>query len=192
MRARSPTSAKLLLASAAFVTGHYAEAQGPAIARSQTASPPSTSDPEKSISKSHLLNFQSFKTDVQPIFLKERPGHARCYGCHSEPSRIFHIQKLSPGEADWTEEQSRQNFQSVLDLVVPGEPGSSPLLLHPLAPSAGGDPFHSGGWQFPSQNDPDWLTLADWVRGLRVASQPVSTTSSLGMLRFSGIRTITT
>jgi len=124
-------------------------------------------------------NFQSFKSDVQPIFLKERPGHARCYGCHSDANRIFHLQQLSPGAADWTDEQSRQNFQTVMQLVVPGEPGFSPLLLHPLAPSAGGDAFHSGGWQFPSQNDPDWLTLADWVRGLRVASGPAPTTLSL-------------
>jgi len=77
-----------------------------------------------------------------------------------------------------------------MELVVPGEPGSSPLLLHPLAPSSGGDPFHSGGWQFPSQNDPDWLTLADWVRGLRVASQPVSTTSSLIYITNSAADTI--
>jgi YVTN family beta-propeller protein len=190
VRARWPTSAKLLLASVALATGHCAETQGPAIAQSQTASPPSTSDPEKSISKSHLLNFQSFKTDVQPIFLKERPGHARCYGCHSEPNRIFRLQKLSAGEAVWTEEQSRQNFQSVLQLVVPGEPGSSPLLLHPLALSAGGDPFHSGGQQFPSQNDPDWLILADWVRGLRVGSQPALRVSSLIYITNSAADTI--
>jgi YVTN family beta-propeller protein len=63
----------------------------------------------------------------------------------------------------------------VLQLVVPGEPASSPLLLHPLAPSAGGDPFHSGGRQFSSQNDPDWLTLADWVRSLRAPTPLAST-----------------
>ena len=91
---------------------------------------------------------------------------------------------------DWTEEQSRQNLQSVLQLVVPGEPGSSPLLLHPLAPSAGGDPFHSGGWQFSSQNDPDWLIIADWVRGLRAGSQLASTTFSLIYITNSAADTI--
>jgi YVTN family beta-propeller protein len=148
------------------------------------------SDKSKSPSAPQALNFQSFKSDVQPIFLRERPGHARCYGCHSESNRIFRLQKLSPEAVDWTEEQSRQNFQSVLQLVVPGEPGSSPLLLHPLAPSAGGDPFHSGGWQFSSQNDPDWLTLADWVRGLRSATQPSSTTLSLIYITNSAADTI--
>jgi len=167
--------AKALLVVATLYTA-CATAERPAAAQGQ-ATP--ASDQSKSVSTSQGLNFQSFKSDVQPIFLKQRPGHARCYGCHSESNRIFRLQKLSPGAADWTEEQSRQNFLSVLQLVVPGEPGSSPLLLHPLAPGAGGDPFHSGGWQFSSQNDPDWLTLADWVRGLRSTRQPAPTTVSL-------------
>jgi YVTN family beta-propeller protein len=183
VRARWPNSAKLFLASAALVWSHHALVQGPAVARGQAAS--ASSDPEKSIS-----TFQSFKSEVQPIFLKQRPGHARCYGCHSESNRIFRLQKLSPGATDWTEEQSRQNFQILQQLVVPGEPGSSPLLLHPLAPSAGGDPFHSGGWQFPSQNDPDWLTLADWVRSLKPVSQAAPTTGSLIYITNSAADTV--
>jgi YVTN family beta-propeller protein len=51
-----------------------------------------------------------------------------------------------------------------LEEVVPGDPSQSRLLLHPLAPESGGDPFHSGGRQFATQNDPDWLTIARWVR----------------------------
>jgi YVTN family beta-propeller protein len=39
--------------------------------------------------------------------------------------------------------------------------------MHPLAAEAGGDPFHSGGRQFSSRNDPDWLVMADWIRNLR-------------------------
>jgi YVTN family beta-propeller protein len=110
------------------------------------------------------LDYESFKTTVQPIFLKERPGHARCYGCHIAAGRVFHLATLSPGLSDWTEEQSRQNFQSSSQLVVPGKPQSSRLLLHPLASEAGGDAFHSGGRQFASQEDPDWTALAQWVR----------------------------
>jgi YVTN family beta-propeller protein len=116
------------------------------------------------------LDFGLFQSTVEPIFLKERPGHARCYGCHSEPNRIFRLEKLSPGTTNWTEDQSRRNFQNALQQVVPGDPVSSSLLIHPLAPEAGGDPFHSGGRQFPSQNDPDWLNMSDWVRGAHKAS----------------------
>jgi hypothetical protein len=50
-------------------------------------------------------------------------------------------------------------------LVVPGSPERSILLLHPLAKEAGGDEFHSGGRQFLSKDDPDWQTIAAWVRG---------------------------
>jgi len=121
-------------------------------------------------SPTDALDFQIFRTTVQPIFLKERPGHARCYGCHVLPNRNFLLATLPPGKADWTDEQSHRNFQNILPLVVPGDPSSSRLLLHPLAPGAGGDPFHSGGWQFASQNDPDWLALADWVRGVRTGA----------------------
>src|SRR6266852_8140436 len=113
------------------------------------------------------LDFAFYKANVEPIFLKARPGHARCYACHSEANRIFHLERLPPDAAAWTDAQSRKNFQSAIHLGVPGNPGFSPLLLHPLAPEAGGDAFHSGGRQFASQNDPDWLTLAEWVRGAR-------------------------
>jgi YVTN family beta-propeller protein len=118
----------------------------------------------------NVLSFQSFRTSIEPIFLKERPGHARCYGCHSEYNRSFHLEKLSLGATDWTEEQAQRNYQNILQQVVPGDPGSSRLLIHPLAPEAGGDPFHSGGHQFQSQNDPDWLTIAEWVRSARTES----------------------
>jgi YVTN family beta-propeller protein len=116
------------------------------------------------------LDLDFFRTKVEPIFLKERPGHARCYGCHELPNRTFHLEPLPAGSADWTIEQSRQNFRSALQVVVPGDPASSRLLIHPLAPEAGGDPFHSGGWQFESQDDPDWLVMADWVRGTRAGA----------------------
>jgi YVTN family beta-propeller protein len=134
----------------------------------------SSAEPAPGHAASHsatdALDFDFFQSRVEPIFLKERPGHARCYGCHSEPNRTFRLEKLSPGTSDWTEEQSRRNFQNAVQLVVSGDPVTSSLLIHPLAPEAGGDPFHSGGRQFPSQNDPDWLTMSDWVRGAQAHS----------------------
>src|SRR6202165_1557108 len=118
------------------------------------------------------LSFEFFKTKVQPIFLKNRAEHARCYGCHILSNRIFRLEPLSAGSAEWSDEQSQRNYQSALEVVVPGDPASSRLLIHPLSPEAGGDPFHSGGRQFASQTDPDWLVLADWVRGLRSGADP--------------------
>ena len=110
------------------------------------------------------LDFEFYRTRVEPIFLKKRPEHARCIVCHMGNRRPFNLQPLSPGATTWTVEQSRRNFETVSNLVVPGTPASSPFLLHPLAADAGGDRFHSGGRQFRSKDDPDWKIIAEWVR----------------------------
>ena len=117
------------------------------------------------------LNYEFFKSRVEPIFLTKRPDHARCYVCHVESNNAFHLEKLSPDAATWTEEQSRRNFETVEKLVNPGDPDTSRLLLHPLGPEGGGDVFHSGGRQFPSKRDPAWRTLAAWVNGATLASK---------------------
>src|SRR6266700_1573577 len=148
--------------------------------RHSTETRPATQTASRS-NATDALDFQFFRTKVEPIFLKERPGHARCYGCHVLTNRRVHLETLSPGGAAWTDEQSQRNFQSALQQVVPGKPASSRLLIHPLAPEAGGDPFHSGGRPFPSQNDPDWLVLAEWVRSVRTGV--VSESSSAAKVR---------
>src|SRR5262244_3230040 len=101
------------------------------------------------------LDFQFFKTRVQPIFLAKRPGNARCYVCHSIGTP-FRLQRLSPGSSTWNDEQSRLNFEAAQREVVPGDPQASRLLIHPLAAEAGGDPFHGGGKHWASQNDREW------------------------------------
>jgi len=110
------------------------------------------------------LDFAVFRTTVQPILLAKRQGHARCYVCHSQGTG-FRLQSLPPGASEWNEEQSRQNFEAVQRLVVPGDPTSSRLLMVPLSEHAGGDPFHPGGKHWESKNDPDWQALSAWVRG---------------------------
>jgi hypothetical protein len=117
------------------------------------------------------LDYEFFKSRVEPVFLTKRPDHARCYVCHVESNNAFRLEKLSPGAHGWTEEQSRRNFETVSILVNPGDPDTSRLLLHPLGPEGGGDVFHSGGRQFPSKLDPAWRTLAAWVNGSTLASQ---------------------
>ena len=119
------------------------------------------------------LDFEFFKTRVEPVFLKKRSGHTRCYVCHGEGSgNAFRLQKLPAGEKFWNEEQSRSNFATVSALVNPGDPATSRLLMQPLAPEAGGNVFHSGGRQFASKNDPDYKALTDWVNGATPASRP--------------------
>jgi hypothetical protein len=115
-----------------------------------------------------VLDYDFFKTRVQPIFLEKRAGHTRCYVCHAESNNAFRLERLSPGAASWSEEQSHRNFETVSRLVTPGDPASSRLLQQPLAPEAGGNVFHSGGRQFASKDDPGWQTLADWVNGKKL------------------------
>lgn len=112
------------------------------------------------------LDYDYFKAKVQPIFLAKRTGRARCISCHVTPTgAVFQLQKLAPGQSNWDEEQTRKNFEAVTQIVaLPGNP-KSPLLIHPLAEDAGGDFFHSGGKQFPSQNDAEWKTMKAWIMG---------------------------
>ncbi len=78
---------------------------------------------------------------------------------------------LAPGATQWNEQESRKNFQVWEQYVVPGDPLSSVLLVHPLAEKAGGDRFHAGGKHWQSQEDPEWQTLASWVRGTTTGSK---------------------
>jgi hypothetical protein len=120
--------------------------------------------PASSSNSSPSLNFEFFKAKVEPVFLAKREGHTRCVVCHSINNAPLHLVPLSPGSTTWNDEQSRQNFELVQRVVVPGWEGSK-LITHPLAEQAGGDPHHGGGQQFTSQNDPDWLTLKAFVLG---------------------------
>ena len=111
------------------------------------------------------LDFEFFESEVQPIFLAKRAGFTRCVVCHAGEGRVGFLQPLASGATEWDDEQSRSNFEAVSRLVTPGDPLMSRLLMHPLEPEAGGDEFHNGGRQFASQDDPQFLTIAAWVRG---------------------------
>lgn len=109
-----------------------------------------------------VLDYNFFKSRVQPIFLEKREGHARCVVCHAGANNALHLAPLPP-TGKWSEDDTRNNFAAVSALVNPSDPASSRLLIHPLAPEAGGDIFHSGGRQFASKNDPDWKILAEFA-----------------------------
>lgn len=106
--------------------------------------------------QSPSLDYTYFRDRVQPVFLKKRPGHARCVSCHIH--RVPALEKLSPGATNWNEEQSRKNFQNWR--LFTGK-----MLAAPLATAAGGSKFHPGGKHFASKDDPEWKTLAAWARG---------------------------
>src|SRR5258706_8348297 len=83
------------------------------------------------------LDYDFFKTRVEPIFLFKRPGHARCISCHTSGTPM-RLQPLAPGATTWSEEESRKNFDAVRREVAPGNLKSK-LLVHPLSEQACGD-----------------------------------------------------
>jgi len=118
------------------------------------------------------LDFEYFKNEVQPVYLAKRDGNIRCIQCHTRSSG-FRIQALEEHRLFFTEEQSRMNFESASQFVLPGaDPLQSRFLTHPLAVAAGGDPFHGGGKHFSSQYDPEWRIMADWVAGATHRREP--------------------
>jgi len=116
-------------------------------------------------------DFDYFKAKVQPIFLTKRPGHARCVMCHAESNNMLRLEKLPAGQDTWNDEQTRKNYETAVKIVqAADDPLKSKILMHPLAPEAGGDAFHSGGRQFANKNDPSWKTIAAWATGATLSS----------------------
>jgi len=144
--------AALLVATAMFVVGPLD------VSSAQQTPPPAGG--------AAALDFEFFRTRVEPIFLNKRKGRARCFVCHSQGTP-FRLQPLAPGSTSWNEEESRRNFEATLRFVVPGDPLASWLLTMPLAAEVGGVAFHPGGKHWSSQDDPEWQTLAAWVRGAK-------------------------
>jgi hypothetical protein len=109
------------------------------------------------------LDYEYFKSKVQPIFVAKRAGHARCISCHGSGTPL-RLQPPSVGGTGWTEEESKKNFEAVRRVAIAGN-AKSPLLIHPLDETAGGDFFHSGGKHWASQNEPEWQVLRAWIMG---------------------------
>ena len=123
---------------------------------------------------SAALDYEFYKARVQPLFLEKREGHARCVTCHAG-SATLRLQRMAEGATNWTEEETRKNFDAVKLLVVPGSPGASKLLRHPLSRDAGGDVFHGGGQHWTTKSDPDWKVLEAWVNGATLATAHATT-----------------
>jgi len=128
---------------------------------------PVQSAPAQDTAQRKPLDYEFFKARIEPIFLKRRPGHARCYACHASGTGPQYLVPMSAGSSSWSEDQSRRIFRNVSALVDRDDPDSSLFLVHPLSPMAGGDikRVHGGGRQFASKDDPDWKTIEQWVKG---------------------------
>jgi len=110
-------------------------------ATAQTAGSPDAQKPQ--------LDYEFFKTRVEPIFLKKRSDeHARCYVCHQvmrHGGGPLSLDMLPPGANFWTEEQSRHNFEVVSKLVVPGDPSLSLFSANAAGAGSGRPRGHPPG-----------------------------------------------
>jgi hypothetical protein len=152
----------VIAAACALVVAFYATASpsadaGPAQASGAAAAPPRPADVE------------SFRKNIEPIFMRDRggtmPGYAACVMCHTWQTSLRFDLETPATNAGWTAEQSRLNFQMITRLVNTRSPETSPLLVKPLAPGAGG-PGHTGGTYWKSREDAEYQTVLSWIKSL--------------------------
>jgi hypothetical protein len=114
-------------------------------------------------------DIESFRKNIEPIFMRDRggtiPGMAACVMCHTWQTSLRFDLETPATDAGWTPEQSRQNFVMITKLINTRNPESSPLLVKPLGPKAGG-PGHTGGAYWQTRDDPEYKTVLSWIRSL--------------------------
>lgn len=114
------------------------------------------------------LDFEFFRSCVQPIFATPRDGHIRCSNCHS--SGLIGFAPVAQSGSTWSDEEARRAFQTISRLIIPGNPEQSRFMLKPLHPDGGGSYTHNGPRRWQSRGDAEWRMLAEWVRGQRKGS----------------------
>jgi hypothetical protein len=86
--------------------------------------------------------------------------------CHTWQVRPVRFALQTPtSDAGWTEQQSRQNFEMITQLINTADPENSRLLRKPLAPQAGGL-GHTGGTFWTSKDDPEYQQMLAWIKSL--------------------------
>jgi hypothetical protein len=114
-------------------------------------------------------DIESYRNAVERVFLTDRggtmPGYAACVMCHTWQTSVRFSLTTPASDAGWSTEQSRRNFDVVTRLVNTADPESSRLLRKPLTPEAGGL-GHTGGTYWTSRNDPEYVAILKWIRGL--------------------------
>ncbi|MEX2583119.1 MAG: hypothetical protein WD766_07585 [Gemmatimonadota bacterium] len=139
------------------------------------------------------LDFAYYRDRVEPILLRDRggfgPSVSACVTCHVKSHTPMPLEPLNvraDGSVYWTEEQSRRNYAVLASLVTPGAPEQSRFLRQPLERDAGGSSFHVGGKFWTSTDDPEWQTIAEWVRR---ATADGTTLASVASVDFDFFRT---
>src|SRR2546430_7995781 len=59
------------------------------------------------------LDFETYRTRIEPIFLKQRQGRVRCYDRPSALASRWRLEPLLPWNSAWTTVQTRPNFEVI-------------------------------------------------------------------------------
>jgi len=126
-----------------------------------------SSPPESGSERVHWLDYDEFRTNVQPIYAESCSNPS----CHARPERAFSLYAPLARRMDQTrthllepltDEELLHNY--VVSCVLAS--GSDPLLLRkPLAEHA--STYHGGGAVFEGPSDARYRTLEGWVEGDR-------------------------
>ena len=111
------------------------------------------------------LDFDFFRSCVQPVFATAREGHIRCSNCHA--GGLIGFAPVPQDGKAWNDQEARRAFSTISRLILPGNAEQSRFLLKPLHPDGGGSYTHNGPRRWQSRQDPEWQMLAGWVRGER-------------------------
>ena len=110
------------------------------------------------------VDFEFYNACVLPNVLSVgNYGQLACTSCHSGGQAGF--APRGAGGGGLTEARARQGFATLQRLIVPGDPDQSRFLLKPLHPDGGGTYAHNGVRRWQTRSDPEWQTLAAWIRG---------------------------
>ncbi len=113
------------------------------------------------------LDYEFYKQRISPIVMR------LCGECHANPRERRkvgrHFLRPLPGRKI-RERHHEKNFETLSELIVPGNPAASLYLLKPIGTDAGGV-THKGGVRLRG-NMVEYGTIVDWINGAVLPPPP--------------------
>jgi hypothetical protein len=82
------------------------------------------------------LDYEFFKSRVEPVFLTKRPDHARCYVCHVESNNAFRLDSFHPGRVPGPRNNRAATLRWSRHSSTRGIPIQADCCFIPLPPKA--------------------------------------------------------
>jgi len=105
--------------------------------------------------REYVLDYEQFETEIAAIFTANGCDNENCHG-----GGIRGTYELSPT----SNKNTAFDFTQSALQVTPEVPADSPLLMKPLAESAGGAAHAGSPLGFDSIDDPDYQAVLGWIQ----------------------------